>query len=259
MAKNHDDYWVKQFAVEMKRKLAAARAKGRSCWQHCDPADLSYILREHVEKGDPRDVANFCMFLWALGDSIHAEPARADRQGVALPDEACNLLLAARNAIDQLPGYPKGAALCEEIDAFICRASSRPPLQQATAGHDADMPAACYAEAMAESRQGVALSDDHIIEKLEAIGMRWNGVPWGNIVASKRTQPVAELRTIIHASSSRAEEEIPERYVLVPKEPTDAMLDATRGPGMSPGRGTTEPSYRQMLAAAETPNVAQGE
>jgi hypothetical protein len=32
------------------------------------------MLREHVEKGDPRDVANFCMFLWARGEGIAAAP-----------------------------------------------------------------------------------------------------------------------------------------------------------------------------------------
>ena len=28
------------------------------------------MLREHVEKGDPRDVANFCMFLHQRGEGI---------------------------------------------------------------------------------------------------------------------------------------------------------------------------------------------
>ena len=68
--KHPDDVAVDQFAEVMKAKLADARAKGRSGWQECDPAELSYMLREHVEKGDPRDVANFCMFLWSLGKPI---------------------------------------------------------------------------------------------------------------------------------------------------------------------------------------------
>jgi hypothetical protein len=65
-----DDLAVDQFAAAMKEKLAQAREKGRGGWQHCDPAKLSNMLREHVEKGDPRDVANFCMFLWCLGQPI---------------------------------------------------------------------------------------------------------------------------------------------------------------------------------------------
>lgn len=70
---------VDMFAATMKAKLDDARAKGRSGWEQCDQADLSRMLREHVEKGDPRDVANFCMFLWALGKPITA-PSPADER-----------------------------------------------------------------------------------------------------------------------------------------------------------------------------------
>ena len=70
-----DEWWVDLFAKEMKSKLENARAKGRAGWQDCDPSDLSRMLREHVEKGDPRDVANFCMFLWALRSPISAAPS----------------------------------------------------------------------------------------------------------------------------------------------------------------------------------------
>lgn len=74
-----DDEAVDKFAAAMKQKLAQAREKGRSGWEQMNPADLSSMLREHVEKGDPRDVANFCMFLWSLGYAIEAvKPADAD-------------------------------------------------------------------------------------------------------------------------------------------------------------------------------------
>jgi len=65
-----DDAAVDRFAASMKDKLAKAREKGRSGWERCAPKDLSRMLREHVEKGDPRDVANFCMMLWNLGAGI---------------------------------------------------------------------------------------------------------------------------------------------------------------------------------------------
>lgn len=77
-----DDVAVDTFAAAMKGKLALAREKGRGGWEQCDPADLSRMLREHVEKGDPRDVANFCMFLWCLGQPISAAPAAIDRNAV---------------------------------------------------------------------------------------------------------------------------------------------------------------------------------
>lgn len=73
-----DDDAVEHFAAAMKDKLAQARAKGRHGWQECDPSDLSQMLRAHVEKGDPRDVANFCMFLWSLGQPISAAPVAMD-------------------------------------------------------------------------------------------------------------------------------------------------------------------------------------
>lgn len=64
---------VKKLKEAMKEKLAASRFKGRSGWQDkadCSQADLSRMLREHVEKGDPVDVANFCMMLHARGERI---------------------------------------------------------------------------------------------------------------------------------------------------------------------------------------------
>ncbi|MBH1830962.1 hypothetical protein I5W42_05725 [Stenotrophomonas maltophilia] len=70
-----DDLAVDEFAAAMKAKMAAARAKGRGGWEdpaQCTAEDLSRMLREHVEKGDPRDVANFCMMLHQRGEAIAA-------------------------------------------------------------------------------------------------------------------------------------------------------------------------------------------
>lgn len=74
-APHPDDVAVDDFAQAMKYKLASARHKGREGWQTFPPEELSRMLREHVEKGDPLDVANFCMFLWWLGHGI--APAQA--------------------------------------------------------------------------------------------------------------------------------------------------------------------------------------
>lgn len=68
-----DDLAVDAFAAAMKAKMAAARAKGRGGWEdaaQCTADDLSRMLRDHVEKGDPRDVANFCMMLHQRGEAI---------------------------------------------------------------------------------------------------------------------------------------------------------------------------------------------
>jgi hypothetical protein len=70
-----DDHHVEMFADDMKRKLAAARAKGRGGWDGDEQGmqqRLSDMLRDHVLKGDPCDVANFCMFLHQRGEGILA-------------------------------------------------------------------------------------------------------------------------------------------------------------------------------------------
>ena len=54
---------VNAFAEKMKRKLSASFKKGRHGWRTCEPDLLRKMLKEHVEKGDPVDVANFCMML----------------------------------------------------------------------------------------------------------------------------------------------------------------------------------------------------
>lgn len=67
-----DETAVAYLATAMNTKLARARAKGRSGWDspECTQQHLSNLLREHVEKGDPVDVANFCAFLAARGETI---------------------------------------------------------------------------------------------------------------------------------------------------------------------------------------------
>lgn len=70
---------VRRFSVAMAEKLFAAQEKYgyRDGW-----ADPSWIdecrehLLQHVEKGDPRDVANYCAFLWHHGEDTKSALAR---------------------------------------------------------------------------------------------------------------------------------------------------------------------------------------
>lgn len=85
-----DDVAVDAFAEAMKSKLAIARAKGYSGWEfkeECSAEELSESLRRHVEKGDPRDVANFCMFLYQRGEGIAAAPAAPQGHWVQLAED----------------------------------------------------------------------------------------------------------------------------------------------------------------------------
>ncbi len=68
-----DDIAVLDFSGQMREKLQKKREQGYSGWddpEKCSTELLSNLLREHVEKGDPVDVANFCMMLHMRGDKI---------------------------------------------------------------------------------------------------------------------------------------------------------------------------------------------
>lgn len=74
-----DNLAVDRFAVEMKTKLSAKRAEGYGGWDDpaaCSPSHLSDLLRRHVDKGDPVDVANFAMMLQQRGHQIAADGMR---------------------------------------------------------------------------------------------------------------------------------------------------------------------------------------
>ena len=73
-----DDAAVDALAALMKAKLAKQRDKGYGGWDtDCSRERLSELLRNHVDKGDPVDVANFCAFLSARSEGI-APLAQAD-------------------------------------------------------------------------------------------------------------------------------------------------------------------------------------
>lgn len=74
-----DDAAVDALAEAMKAKLAKQRARGYGGWKtpECTQQRLSDMLRGHVDKGDPVDVANFCAFLAARGEGIAQEAPAA--------------------------------------------------------------------------------------------------------------------------------------------------------------------------------------
>ena len=64
---------VERFSQAMDTKMKVSRNKGRGGWQdktQCTAEELSKALRGHVDKGDPVDVANFCMMLHQRGEKI---------------------------------------------------------------------------------------------------------------------------------------------------------------------------------------------
>ena len=64
-----DDIAVDAFAALMKAKLKKKRGDGRGGWEECRPHELAKMLCDHLDKGDPVDIANFCMFISSIGTS----------------------------------------------------------------------------------------------------------------------------------------------------------------------------------------------
>lgn len=98
-----DDAAVDALATLMKAKLAKQRAKGYGGWDtDCTRERLSELLRGHVDKGDPVDVANFCAFLSARGEGI--APETSTQTPSQLQARVTELEAAARNAFDNWSG-----------------------------------------------------------------------------------------------------------------------------------------------------------
>ncbi|WP_114214185.1 hypothetical protein [Ochrobactrum sp. 3-3] len=92
-----DDLAVDRFAIAMKQKLAKKREEGRGGWgnkDECSAEYLSYLLIQHIWKGDPVDIANLAMMLQQRGERVvidsetssiipdHADAGRAQARDV---------------------------------------------------------------------------------------------------------------------------------------------------------------------------------
>lgn len=119
---------VRRFAAALAEKLAAAEKKygWDTHWQ--SPAWMDQCreqLVEHVAKGDPRDVAAYCAFLWHHGERT-ALPTQAERVGATvtdtmvdrfltwpLPDSVCS------DPCASMPGHPhrSGTNLMTAVEA----------------------------------------------------------------------------------------------------------------------------------------------
>ncbi|MHB0888085.1 hypothetical protein [Acidithiobacillus sp.] len=83
-----DNIAVDAFAEVMKAKMRRSREeKGRGGWQTASAVLLTYLLLEHLEKGDPVDVANFAMMLHQNGQSIDKAVVQAYRKASLVETE----------------------------------------------------------------------------------------------------------------------------------------------------------------------------
>lgn len=137
-----DDEAVDKLAEAMKAKLREKSGQGRGGWQDCRSERLSAMLRDHVEKGDPVDVANFCAFLFAIGWQIEKPRPVCPRclgRGVVIQaafgypeewEEPCSLCEGRETSPDHwsdcatnnAPAYEPGPCDCAPTPA-MCRAA----------------------------------------------------------------------------------------------------------------------------------------
>ena len=174
-----DDHSVNRFAAVMKGKLASKRLQGRGGWQAPEVPNgyLSRLLREHVDKGDPVDVANLAMMIHQRGERIAPEnegatckaidKAEADRARLAAANAALQaqvarlvgLLKKSRPSVANMAyGWPEDDALVKEIDAALADTDGMALVQALRAERD-------EAKRLMEMRHREMLAADELMRK----------------------------------------------------------------------------------------------
>lgn len=89
-----DRFGVERFQAAMLTKLAKKRHEGRGGWNRENECRIGYLrqlLAEHVDKGDPVDIANFCMMIWNR-ENPTAKPAAHPNPSMAAQVEGMVLV-----------------------------------------------------------------------------------------------------------------------------------------------------------------------
>lgn len=104
-----DNEAVRAFSEMMRKKMALSRANGRSGWHdpdRCSPEYLRALLYEHLDKGDPVDVANICMMLRHYQEPTSPNLARAEAAEAKLARAVEGLKEALEAMNDHVHAYP---------------------------------------------------------------------------------------------------------------------------------------------------------
>jgi hypothetical protein len=141
MLRHSDDMAVDSFAGHMKQKLAAKRLDGRHGWSNKDLLhggisgdELSVQLRRHVEKGDPLDVANFCMMLYHRGEPITGRAPYETQEAAAarLTSAKADLLEQQVAANERMSDDLKVERLLEDVVVELTKARAKFPGKNVT-------------------------------------------------------------------------------------------------------------------------------
>lgn len=178
-AAHPDDAGVDRFAAALKAKLAEARAKGRDGWYHDEPdmqQRLSDMLREHVDKGDPRDVANFCMFLHQRGEAIlpASEAAQEQLSGADRAALVERFRVASRALVKERKVFAEDVETLCDVLRMLLDARPEKPAPVAWMVRDCETGEVYFDEECVFSDE---LSAVRCAENLEQDGGTWESIP----------------------------------------------------------------------------------
>lgn len=182
------------------------------------PSQCQAHFHQHITKGDPRDVAAYCAFMW-----YHGWKTEATQPAPVVPDER-----AAFNAWNNDVDCPLAGR--DAKSAAWLAWNYRAMLQAGTFREIADTSTGA---AITPASPDKKLTDDVLDE----------------IIAGAKTSMEQYLALSLKAERAAGNSPvIPEGYVMVPKEPTEEMLAAAKEwTGLT---RTAEAVYIKMLAAA---------
>jgi hypothetical protein len=118
IAADYDDTKIDEFASAMKVKMAKKRDEGRDGWDdpaQCSVKHLANLLLAHIAKGDPVDIANFCMMLFHRRGAKAIQQAARDHYAPKLTEKEAVKIMA--DAIYK-DCFPSGCGDDLEYDAF---------------------------------------------------------------------------------------------------------------------------------------------
>lgn len=124
-----DDMALAAFTAAMRDKLARKRDEGRGGWHDktdCTNEHLSDLLRRHVEKGDPVDVANLAMMIHQRGEQIDAYVPGSWEAEERLTVAQAWTILCETPDITSPEEYPDHALITmEQLGSFMERAAPK--------------------------------------------------------------------------------------------------------------------------------------
>lgn len=237
---------VVDFCAALAEKLYNAEVKyGRQTdWMKDDwYAACRQSLWEHIAKGDPRDVAAYCAFMWYHGWKTEAAQQPVvpecfvrfhdiikERHHGRMPEEVQNAFNECADMIQAVPLTNEGTNNCREI---------------------AETPTGFDNLSFDEHRKYIGLANIEI--------RRFQTIPDKKYIADLLTIAVNSLYESINTCGEVSSPAIPEGYVMVPKEPTDEMISSGIAAHYDrsqiqihdrPAPGPMECAYVAMLAAA---------